>query len=139
MTHLEIPVSVQSRNNRDLPPTTGSISQVNYDKVDRSKNALKTLGIGLTLAFVCIFIPILHFFLVPTLFIGAFVMALEKTREDKRNEGGAGECPKCHSTFSIQKSKWSERLVDVCGSCHDDLEMHVNSNAMVGSPGAVES
>jgi hypothetical protein len=125
MTFEKVPVSISSRNNRDLPKTPGAISRVTYDKKDISKNTVKTFGMWIALTFASVFIPILHFVLVPSLFITSFVLAIDKSRETKRNEGGQGECPKCHETFQIQKSKWSDRLVDVCGKCHDDLEVLV--------------
>jgi hypothetical protein len=121
-----IPVSVYSRNNRDLPATPGTISLVKYDKKDISKNTLKTFGMGIAFTFASVFIPILHFILVPSLFIASFVLAIDKSRETKRNQGGSGECPKCHKQFQIQKSKWTDRLVDVCGECHDDLEILIH-------------
>ena len=118
-------VTIQSRNNRSLPETSGEISEVSYDKTDRLRNALKTFGLWIAMTFMGIFVPILHFVLVPTLLITSFVLAIEKSREEKRNQGGSGECPKCHQKFEIQKSKWMDRLVDVCDTCHDDLEIHV--------------
>jgi len=120
-----VPVSIHSRNNRELPATLGSITRINWDKADRPKNAVKTLVMWLTACFASVFVPIAHFFLVPTLFITAWVLAIDKSREEKRNDGGSGECPACHKTFVIEKSKWTDRLTDTCGSCHDDLEVNI--------------
>jgi hypothetical protein len=127
MTTEPIAVTIHSRNNRDLPETRGNISRINWDAADRSKNAVKTVGIGLGATFACVFVPILHFVLVPALFIATFVVAIDKSREHQRNAGGVGECPKCHKEFVIEKSAWKERLTDTCGNCHDDIEINVTS------------
>jgi hypothetical protein len=123
MIQENVPVTIHSRNNRELPSTNGSISKIIYDQKERYSNAIKTFGMWIAFTFASVFVPILHFILVPSLFITSFVLSIDKSREDKRNEGGAGECPTCHQTFTIEKSKWSERLVDTCEKCHDDLEI----------------
>jgi ssDNA-binding Zn-finger/Zn-ribbon topoisomerase 1 len=120
-----VSVSIHSRNNRELAQTSGEITRINWDKADRPKNAAKTLIMWLAACFACVFVPIAHFVLVPSLFITAFVLAIDKSREEKRNDGGKGECPKCHQQFVIEKSKWTDRLTDTCGKCHDDLEISI--------------
>ena len=121
----KVPVTIQSRNNRNLPHTAGEITRIDWEKADRPKNALKFLGRGLAATFAGAMVPLLHWILVPVLFISTFVFAMEKFREKSRSDGGTGECPKCHQTFKIEKSKWQERLTDTCGNCHDDLELHL--------------
>jgi hypothetical protein len=118
-------ITVASRDNRELPLTQATIIRVDWDKPERTKNALKTFGFLFTLSFVSIFIPILHFILVPTLFIGSFVFAMDKFQETTRNEGGSGECPKCHQKFVVQPSKWVMRFTHNCNLCHEDLEMKI--------------
>ena len=120
-----VTVQIQSRNNRDLASTLGKITRINWEAVDYPKNAAKTFGMWIAFTFAAVFVPIAHFFLVPTLFITSFVLGIEKFRERKRNDGGSGECPKCHQSFVIEKSKWTERLTDTCGNCHDDLEINI--------------
>ena len=120
-----VSVEINSRNDRELAPTEGKITRINWETADRPKNAAKTLGMWLAFCFASIFVPIAHFFLVPTLFITAFVLAIDKSREVKRNDGGTGECPKCHQSFVIEKSKWVDRMTDTCGNCHDDLEINI--------------
>jgi hypothetical protein len=125
----DVAVSIQSRSNRDLPSTSGTISEVSFSQIERSKNALKLFGIGIGATFISVFIPILHFILVPSFLMATFYLSLARLREEKRNAGGSGECPKCHKNFEIQKSKWDSRFVDVCGSCHDDLEIQLGSSS----------
>lgn len=128
-TRTEVKVPVYSRNNRDLAPTSATLKQVAWDKPDRTRNALRTLGIWLLACFVSVFIPILHWILVPALLVAAFVLAMDKFGETLRNEGGSGECPKCHGTFHIQASKWREKQTENCDQCHDDLELQLGHAA----------
>ena len=122
---IKIKMVVHSRNNRDLPPTQGSLTQVTWDKVERTRNAFRTLGLWLVFTFIAIFIPILHWVLVPGLLITSFVLALDKMNEVSRNEGGTGECPKCHQTFTVQTSNWTGRTTENCDHCHEDLELTI--------------
>jgi hypothetical protein len=124
-TRTEVTVPVISRNNRDLPATQATLNQVVWDKADRTRNALRTLGMWLIATFAAVFIPLLHWVLVPGLFIAAFVLGMDKFGETVRNEGGKGECPKCHQTFSVQASKWREKQTENCEACHDDLEIEL--------------
>ena len=127
MVLQNIAVNVESRSNRDLPSTIGEISKASFGQIERSKNALKIFLIGMAATFVSIFIPILHFILVPSFLLATFYLSLGRLKEESRNHGGAGECPKCHKSFEIQRSGWAERFVDVCGSCHEDLEIRLKT------------
>ncbi len=125
-TRSEATMTIHSRDNRELPPTQGKIIRVIWDKAERTRNALRTLGTWLTFTFAAVFIPILHWVLVPTLFVASFVLALDKLNETMRSEGGTGECPKCHQTFKVQASKWATRVTNNCDHCHEDLELTSN-------------
>jgi hypothetical protein len=124
-TLIDIPVWVTSRNDHELPATAGKIVKVEFDQKDRTKNAVKTFWMMLAATFCAVFIPGLHFILVPTLFVATFVVTMSKYGEKSRNTGGHAECPKCHQTFVIEKSGYQERLTDTCDHCHDDLEIKV--------------
>lgn len=122
-TRSEIKLSVQSRDNRDLPVTHATITKVEWDRPERMKNALRTFGMMFAFTFASVFIPILHFILVPALFIASFVLAMNKFGEKVRSEGGTGECPKCYKTFKVQPSQWGTRITNSCDSCPEELEM----------------
>lgn len=119
----ELKLGVQSRDNRELHSTEAKITLVEWDKSERTKNALRTLGMWLAFTFASIFVPILHWVLAPTLFIASFVLALDKLGEKTRSEGGKGECPKCHQQFTVQPSKLGGKITNNCDHCHEDLEM----------------
>lgn len=122
-TKSKVTVSIQSRNFRELPPSTGLITRVDFDKSDRTKNSMRFIGIGLAATFCAIFVPILHWFLVPVLFIASFVLGLDKLKEEARSEGGKGTCPKCHKEFPIEQSTYKDRITDTCSHCHEDVEI----------------
>jgi hypothetical protein len=126
-THIEITIPVASRDNRELPMTIATITQIHFSKKERTQNALKTFGLLITLAFVTIFVPILHFVLVPAFFLASFILGMDKLGEKVRNAGGKGECPKCHEQFTVQNSKWVARITNNCDHCHEDLEMTLPS------------
>ena len=124
MPHFSaIPVKVSSRNYHELQATLGEIQKVEFDKKDRARNAVKAFFILLAATFCAIFVPILHFILVPTFFMAMFIVSMNKYGEMSRNLGGSAECPKCHEVFVIEKSKYQARLTDTCNHCHDDLEI----------------
>ncbi len=72
-------------------------------------------------------VPFWHYLLVPSFFITAWVMAMDKLNEPARSEGGDGECPQCHQPFKIEKSKWTPRITDTCGKCFNDLEVFIQT------------
>ncbi len=119
----KIPMHVHSRNNRDLPSTPGTLDQFEWTMPERVKNAGRTFGLFIALTFAAIFVPIAHYILVPSLLITSFVLAIDKYQQAKSFEGGVGICPKCKAEMKIQKSKFKERLTDICASCGEDVEV----------------
>jgi len=124
-TRTEIKATVQSRDNRELALTEAKLIKVEYDKPERTKNALRIFGLLIAATFVSIFIPILHFILVPALFVCSFVFAIDKMGEKIRSEGGTGECTACHQEFKVQAGKWSEKFTNNCNLCGADLELKI--------------
>ena len=130
----ETSIQVQSRDHRELPKTKATLVVVTWDKPERMQNALRTFGMWFAFTFAAVFIPLVHWVLVPTLLITSFVLAIDKLKETVRNEGGQGECPKCHQVFEVQASKWSDRLTDTCAHCHEDLELMVRPFGVLFKP-----
>lgn len=116
-------VKISSRNQRDLPSTLGTLDQLNFDRQDRLKNAARTTVMWIAIAFGSALIPFWHYLLVPSFFVTAWVLGLEKMSEKKRNGGGTGECPQCKHSFKIETSKWNDRMTDTCEKCFCDLEL----------------
>ena len=122
-TRTEVILQIQSRDNRERPFTTGTFTAVLWERPERMQNALRTFGMWFAFTFASVFIPMAHWVLVPSLFITSFVLGIDKFNESFRNEGGKGECPKCHQEFRVQPSKWNKRMTDTCAHCHEDLEL----------------
>lgn len=133
-TREQVTVPVASRNDRELPETKAVLTQVVWDKSDRTRNSVRTLGMGLLATFIAVFIPILHWFLVPALLVGSFIFSMEKFGETRRNEGGKGECPKCHQPFTAQAAKWGDKQTEICDHCHEDLELRLSAVEPQASP-----
>ena len=99
------------------------MTRIEFDRKDRGRNSVKTIGLFLALAAGAVLIPFWHFILVPSLFILAWVMGMEKFRETCINAGGSGACPHCGKPFKIGKSSWKEKMTDTCESCFQELEI----------------
>jgi hypothetical protein len=67
--------------------------------VSRLGRAALGLAIAWLLAFPAIFLPVLHFVLVPGLVIGGIVLAAHRLREDRTLARVEGTCPRCGVAF----------------------------------------
>ena len=128
-TRTEVPVSIHSRNNHDLPQAQGMLKVVEWTARERFKNSVKTFGTFFALTCFAVIMPVIHYILVPVLMITTFVMALEKYSQLRFIEGGTGSCPKCGESIELEKSKYKERLTDSCAKCHEDVEVLMNSKS----------
>jgi hypothetical protein len=120
---IDFPVEIRSRSQRDLAPTPGTLSRIDFNAKDRGRNSIKTIGLFLAFASGAVLIPFWHFILVPTFFILAWVMGLEKYAEKSINAGGEGTCPHCLKKFKIGRSSWKPMMTDTCESCFQELEL----------------
>jgi hypothetical protein len=105
--------------------TAGEVTIQEWDPKGRTKRALKTLGIFWGLAIAAVFLPLVHFVLVPLLVLtGPFVAAFVYTRETMIISG-TGTCPNCQKPFAITKNPLKWPLNDVCGECHNSVEINL--------------
>ena len=88
----------------------------------RMRRALAALGICWGAAIPCLFIPLAHFFLVPSLVTTGIVLAVLRSREDMRLLGVQGRCPRCgvEQDFPAGGRLRGERALD-CPRCHNRL------------------
>lgn len=122
-TLSRIQVKIHSRDRRDLEPRYGYLELHSWDRAERSRNALRTFGIWIGIAFGCILIPFFHFFLVPTAVITAFALALKKLEEESAVLCGFGQCPECQADLSISAGSKKDRYLETCGKCFHNLEI----------------
>lgn len=73
-----------------------------------------------------VFIPVLHFVLVPALLITAFVMAFKKYHEVATLNLQSFHCPHCKKDLREQKVSWSKAYDPVriyCSECRSQLSL----------------
>lgn len=88
-----------------------------WSKGEIAKRAFKAWGFWWLLAAVSIFIPLLHFVLVPLFLLIGLVAPLLVSVQKTVVLGGQGTCPFCSETFEIIKCSDRWPLHDVCGAC----------------------
>jgi hypothetical protein len=67
----------------------------------RAGRAGIALGVAWLLAFPAIFLPVLHFVLVPGLVVGGVVLAAMRLREDRTLARVQGVCPRCAAPLDL--------------------------------------
>src|SRR5688572_16513805 len=77
-------------------PDSPALARVKrYDRAARMQRTVRTLGAGWGLAVAAVFLPVLHFVLVPALALGAPLLALQRWGEAAVLVGASGDCPAC--------------------------------------------
>jgi hypothetical protein len=80
-------------------PATAVVRQLSI--ASRLGRAGVGLGIAWLLAFPAIFLPVLHFVLVPGFVIGGVVLAAVRLREDRTLARVEGTCPRCRAGLDV--------------------------------------
>lgn len=119
-------ISAQIKN-RDGKQAPGQVRVQTWTAQDRLKRSLKALGLCWGGAIVAVFMPLIHFVLVPSLLLAGPIVAYVFYQSESVVLGGEGHCPSCQKPFKIvrQKNKWP--LKDICSSCQSEVEI-VTSN-----------
>ena len=107
-------------------PATARVRR--YDRALRMSRALKTLGTGWALAIAAIFLPVLHFILVPALALGTPLIALQRWGESAVLVGATGNCPACGQPqdWKLHPSKLGEPVSQRCESCGRALTLETD-------------
>ncbi len=95
-----------------------------FSNGERMVRAGKILAICWGLALITLFIPIAHFFLVPTFLIAGPVMAFMKYKVETVLEKAHGVCPECSQTVDIELDpgdKLPKRTY--CPACNKPLQL----------------
>ena len=106
------------------PPRPATATVLVQPPARRLARTLAGLGSCWALALVSLFIPVAHFVLVPTFALAGIVVAVIRSREDRRLLKVAGECPRC----GVAQEFWasgrflSEKSLD-CPKCHNRLTL----------------
>ncbi len=95
-----------------------------FSNGERMVRAGKILAICWGLALITLFIPIAHFFLVPTFLIAGPVMAFMKYKVETVLEEAHGVCPECSESVDIELDpgdKLPKRTY--CPACNKPLQL----------------
>ena len=90
---------------------------------ERLFRALKFLGLGWGAAVVAVFIPLLHFVLVPLFLILGPVAAVWAYGQASVVLGGLGLCPNCGASLPIERGPDRWPLDDLCTQCRERVKI----------------
>ena len=108
----------------DRAPAPARVAVRRRDARQRTLRALKTLAACWGLAVAAVFLPVLHFVLVPGLLVLGPVLAWSRWREAHSLLLAEGDCPACavRQHFTLGQ-RWRERTMLRCESCGRSLEL----------------
>ena len=101
----------------------GSLQSLHFDEKARLMRSIKTAGICLLVACVCLCIPGAHFVLVPlTIAVSPFVIYRTHAQKTKIVKAEIA-CPKCHKPLAILSTQERYPLFENCGACHREIRI----------------
>ena len=102
----------------------GVITIQKFLKQEMLMNAAKKLGLFWMLAFFSIFIPFLHFFLVPCFLIVGVITARKSFNSAARVLQGETACPYCQKEIKIGSSLLNWPLTEICQNCVNTIRIN---------------
>ena len=88
------------------------------DRRARIARALRTLAACWGLAIAAVFVPVLHFVLVPSLLVAGPLLSLQKLGEAQSMLSAAGACPACGAPQEFPLARpWRARVSLRCTAC----------------------
>ncbi|MBN8550439.1 MAG: hypothetical protein J0M12_14085 [Deltaproteobacteria bacterium] len=97
--------------------SSGTVHIKHWTPQERLLRALKTFAIWFFIALLSVFIPILHFVLVPLALLLAFIFSFMAYGQSSVVLGGSGSCPFCSARLDIVRKPDRWPLDDICSSC----------------------
>lgn len=99
---------------------------------DRLVAVLKTWAISWLAAIAAVFLPVLHFILVPSLLIGGPLYALAQGNEHTTLMRASGKCPACDGAVELtQKRRAVPAVAFRCDRCGRPLELAIDPALLV--------
>jgi hypothetical protein len=103
----------------DQPAQPAAVTMIRYDQNQRVVRAVLALGACWGLAVLAVVIPILHFLLVPVLFLAGPFFAYRRLHEEATVTGVRGTCPACAQEIAhTAKEAWRPLMRFDCEHCH---------------------
>ncbi len=127
MTQVQVAVSLTAFGFVPRPGTAVVIEQSTGERVGR---VFTGLAMFWALALGGLFIPVAHFVLVPVFLTAGIIMAVKRSKEDRRLAEVRGPCPRCgaQQTFKAGGRFAPGRSLD-CPACHGSFEVAVPGGA----------
>lgn len=107
--------------------TSGKVRVRAWSPLDKKLRAIRVLGIAWAMGIVFVFIPLLHFILVPAFVLGGPILAYFTFAQGSTVLGGEGACPACGQRFLVERAAEKWPLADTCSSCHARVEIELLS------------
>lgn len=90
-------------------------------------NAFKKLGICWLAAIFSIFIPVLHFVLVPAFFILGIYLFRRSFKAKARIIRGEISCPKCRQAIAVSPGSLMWPITEICQGCVNTVRIYANT------------
>jgi len=110
----------------------GEVYLENWNQKQRTRRALKALGIAWGLAVIGVLIPLVHLILVPSLLIAGPIAAYIVYQNESSVLGGISQCRQCLAPFEIVKSANHWPLKDVCSKCFANVTIEKKDKDIFG-------
>jgi hypothetical protein len=110
----------------DLKSSQGYLMVLENTKQERTSKALKTFFIFFGAACVSVFIPLVHFILVPLLLITAVFTAQKKLKATHYIEEGKITCPHCGKDLEVKKTALQWPMTVFCEN--DRIFLNIKKN-----------
>ncbi len=108
------------------PPQPGEARVTHWSWADRAQRALKALGLCWAAALGCVFIPLAHFILVPTLLLVGLVLFVSKLRARVTLASIEASCPRCLTPRTYEESgRFQDGRGVHCDGCGSTLTLSV--------------
>lgn len=94
-------------------------------QADRLSRAWKSLAFAWGVAFATVFVPILHFVLVPGFFAFGIYLFLKNYRRSHAILDGEAECPACRGPLTVPSDLIERPQREACPSCRWSFRMEM--------------
>lgn len=130
---LEAPARIRYPGKEDSPAV---VTLRRRDRRDRTIAVVKTWAVCWLAAIAAVFLPVLHFILVPALLIFGPFYALAQGREHTTLMRASGKCPACDAPVVLtQKRRAVPAVAFRCDGCGRPLELAIDP-ALLGEESA---
>ena len=97
--------------------TSGHLEIKTYNPAEKTRTAIKNLGIWWGLSIVSILIPVFHFVLVPLFFFLGFFFARKGYNSEGKVLSGHTTCPHCGNEITVAKGDLNWPVTEICQGC----------------------